>query len=269
VAAFCRVGVLGDPLTFTLSPVLHRAGLEALGWSGESVAMRTRSEDLGARLAELSAAGWRGVNLTYPLKTVALDHLDRLSPASARARSVNTIGFGPEGLWGDTTDGSGFLDLLGVMGRDPRAQRVLLLGAGGAARSLATALADSGAAVAISARSPARVGAEGDSLGARLVGWRSAEEIEELVQATVVVNATFLAGRDGPLPVAEIPGGALVVDLVYGEAPTAWVREARARRLEACDGLGLLVFQARRSLSLWAEREVPLEPLLRAVGWPR
>jgi shikimate dehydrogenase len=84
--------------------------------------------------------------------------------------------------------------------------------------------------------------------------------------ATVVVNATPLAGEEGPRHPHELPGGPLVLDLIYGESVTDWVRAARARGLEAHDGLGLLVFQARRSLSRWLDRDVPLAPLLAAVG---
>jgi shikimate dehydrogenase len=266
-----KLAVLGDPLAYTRSPELHRAGLEALGLPCESRAIRTGAADLGARLSELAAAGYRGVNLTHPLKLVALDHVARISDPARRCRSVNTVGFEPGGSWGESTDGAGFLDLLVARGRKPEAQRVVLLGAGGAARSLALALAAAGCSrLAASARrvEEART-LWGEIPAATLVAWRSQTEAEALAAATVVVNATPLTGEEMALPVERLPRAALIVDLAYGPSITPWVRRARAAGLEAYDGLGLLAFQARRSLALWTRSEVSIDALMRAVGWPR
>ena len=90
--------------------------------------------------------GWRGVNLTHPLKEEALAWLATVAPGARRARSVNTVTFEPGGAAGESTDGPGFVDLLRALGRDPAGARVVLLGAGGAARSIALALLDAGAA---------------------------------------------------------------------------------------------------------------------------
>ena len=266
-----KLAVLGDPLRHTRSPDLHRAGLAALGIECESRAIRTPLAELGARLCELAGAGYRGVNLTHPLKEAALDHVVRVSEEARRARSVNTVGLDPGPAWGDTTDGAGFVDLLRARGREPGSERVVLLGAGGAARSLALALADLGCArIVSSARRVEEARGRWSAIpGAALVAWRSREETEALAGATLVVNATPLAGDEPPAPVHLLPRAALVVDLVYGADVTPWVRSARASGLDAFDGLGLLAFQARRSLALWTGCEVPLAPLLAAVGWPR
>ncbi len=258
-----RLGVLGDPLAFTLSPVLHRAGLAALGLSGESSAIPTPREALAERLRDLAARGFRGVNLTHPLKEVALDHLERVTDAARRARSVNTVSFDAGGTSGATTDGPGFLDLLRSLGRAVERERVVLLGAGGAARSLALALGEEGASVTLSARRAAQAG---DPL---TVSWGSAEETAALAAASLVVNATPLGGEAGPVALERVPPTALLMDLVYGVEVTPWVARARGLGLQAWDGLGLLVFQARRSLELWLSKPVAVEPLARAVGWPR
>src|SRR5262245_62454427 len=104
-----KLAVLGDPLAYTRSPELHRAGLAAVGLDGESSAIRTPASELGERLQALAAAGYRGVNVTHPLKETVLDLLGRVSEPSRRALSVNTVGFEPGLLWGDTTDGAGFI----------------------------------------------------------------------------------------------------------------------------------------------------------------
>lgn len=271
-----RLAVLGDPLAYTRSPDLHRAGLDALGLAGESSALPTPAGELGARLGELAARGFLGVNLTRPLKAAALPLLARVSAAARAAHSVNTVGFrhsgsNTEAWWGDTTDGPGLIDLLASLGRAPARERTVMLGGGGAARSLALALAEAGTArVTVSARRPEAIAAEWSDLpGMRRVPWRSPAEAAALAEATLVVNATPLGGEEDPAPLEAIARDALILDLVYGERPGGWVMRARAQGREAYDGLGLLVFQARRSLALWLGRPVPLEPLARAVGWPR
>ncbi len=264
-----KLGVLGDPLTYTLSPALHRAGLAALGLEGSSEPLRTPREALGQRLHDLAGRGFRGVNLTHPLKEEALAHVGRVSAAARRARSINTVGFDAEGASGDTTDGPGFLDLLRSLGREPAGERAVLLGGGGAARSLAAALLEAGATVTLSVRAGTLRDDSGGAGEPARVAWRSPEERELIAAAGVVVNATPLTGAEEPAPLELIPRRALVVDLVYGQRPTPWVLNARALGMEAWDGLGLLVFQARRSLSFWTGAEIPLAPLARAVGWPR
>jgi shikimate dehydrogenase len=101
------------------------------------------------------------------------------------------------------------------------------------------------------------------------VGWRSPPERDALAAATLLVNATPLGGEEGPVALDLVARGALVVDLVYAAQVTPWVARARALGYPAWDGLGLLVFQARRSLEIWLDRPVAIEPLARAVGWPR
>lgn len=265
-----RLGVIGDPLAFTRSPELHVAGCRALGLECESVAIRTPVAALEARLADFERRGFTGVNVTHPLKADVLRYAPRVSDAARRARSANTLGFGAGGRWADTTDGAGFLDLLRSLGRDPAQARTVMLGAGGSARSLALALVEAGAgAPVVTARDPKKRAGAWSDLGASFVEWRSADEVRALASATLVVNCTPLSAEDGPAPLDSLPRGALVVDLVYGPEVTRWVRAARRAGLDAIDGLGLLVHQARRSLALWLGREVPIAALEEAVGWPR
>jgi shikimate dehydrogenase len=251
--------------------VLHRAGCEALGFACEPHALRTPPAELAERLRDLAERGFRGCNLTHPLKEHAIDQVEKASVAAERAHSVNTIAFRPEGWWGETTDGPGFLDLLRELGREPADQHVLLLGAGGAARSLALALEWAGCRdVRVSSRRPAGTRyAWGEGLDPRFLGWRSSEEDAALREATLVVNCTPLSGQEPPVPAGSLAVGTLAIDLTYARELTPWVSAAREAGLHAVDGLGLLVHQARRSLSLWLGREVPVEPLAAAVGWPR
>ncbi len=265
-----RLAVLGDPLSYTRSPELHRAGLAALGLHGESEPLRVTPARLGSVFAELIAAGFRGVNLTSPLKEAALGHVGAIAPSARRARSVNTVSFDADAVRGDTTDGAGFIDLLRAQGRACDGLRVVLLGAGGAARSIGLALIEAGASVTVAARRPAAAAAAWHEIaGAAVIPWGTESVHAAVAVADVVVNGTPLAGLSGAYPVERIPPAALVLDLVYGPEPTPWVLAARAAGRQSFDGLGLLVHQARRALAIWTGREVPLEPLARAVGWPR
>jgi shikimate dehydrogenase len=264
-----KLAVLGDPLAYTRSPDLHRAGAAALGVACESDAIRTPVAALGATLERLAAEGYTGCNLTMPLKAAALAHMQRVSPAAASARSVNTVTFGPEGMDGDSTDGAGFVDLLRALDRNPARTRVLLLGSGGAARSLAWQLRQEKApGIHVLSRRPPAEDPEWNDMEKPdgWSAWGSPEGGMALLASDVVVNCTPL-GR--PVEVEAVARNALVVDLPYGPELTPWVREARANGLEAVDGLGLLVHQGRHSLARWLRREVPLAPLSAAVGWPR
>jgi shikimate dehydrogenase len=267
-AGFVRVGVLGDPLAFTLSPVLHRAALEACGVPGDSEALRTPAAALGGRFAELAARGWRGVNLTHPLKAVALAHLASVSDGARRARSVNTVTFEAGGPAGESTDGPGFVDLLRALGRDPGVERAVLLGAGGASRSIALALLEAGApAVTMTTRDVTRATTTTQEIpGLRVVERGGDGERRALAESSLVVDA--LPGDDAA-GFDAAPHAALAVELAYGAELPPRVARARAAGRAAFDGLGLLVFQGRRSLARWLGREIPLEPMARAVGWPR
>jgi len=263
-----RLAVLGDPLTYTLSPVLHRAGLAAAGFRGDSRAIRTSVADLDARLDELERSGHHGVNLTHPLKQAACAAVTRRSPIAERAESVNTIGFERDGRWGDSTDGPGFVDLLESLDRPVAGTSTVLIGAGGAARALAVSLLDAGAQVTLLARRPNAPG--GPSVAGVSIAALAGTESESLLGgADLVINATPVSTATLPIDPDRIARSALVVDLVYGPAVSEWTVAARRSGREAIDGLGLLVFQARRSLARWLERDPGIEPLARAVGWPR
>ena len=259
-----KLAVLGDPLRYTRSPDLHRAGCSALGLACESVALRTPIAELPATLDRLVREGYTGCNLTMPLKEPALALVARASDSAVRARSVNTIAFAPEGMTGETTDGAGFMDLLAGERRNAATCQITLLGAGGSARSLARALDRAGGPpVRVVSRREPEPGEEW-----AWTAWGSEAAGRAIAAAEVLVNCTPLDGDTFPVPVERIARGTLVVDLTYGERLTPWVAAARAAGLDAVDGLSLLVHQARHSLAFWFGRkpaDVPLAPLIAAV----
>src|SRR5215471_3443785 len=178
-------GVLGDPVDHSLSPTMQNAAFAAAGLPHLYLRYRVAPAALATALAEARALGMGGLNLTVPLKEAAIPLVDQLTEAAGSAGAVNTIVFRRDGrLIGDNTDGAGFLRALAGRVR-LRGARVVLVGAGGSARAVATALGRAGcAALTIANRTPARA----ERLAALV---RSGSPIE-----TAVVPLSALAARD-------------------------------------------------------------------------
>ena len=250
-----RYAVFGSPISHSQSPRIHAAFAKQCGIAMDYVAIEAGPADFAAKLA---ASGVRGANVTLPLKedAFALCAGD-VGERARRAGAVNTLVRRGGGWHGDNTDGTGLVrDLAGRQGLDLRGRRVLLLGAGGAARGVAPALLDAGIdALYVANRTPARADALADALGdpAR-VHVRYLDDLPAQGEFDLVVNATS-ASRDGAIP--ALPGALVgrrtaAVDLSYGEAAIPFLAWARASGCQqAIDGIGMLVEQAADSFLLW------------------
>jgi shikimate dehydrogenase len=221
--------------------------------------------------------GFRGFNCTIPHKVAVVEHLDRLSRAATLIGAVNTVVREGDELVGENTDGAGFLAALRRR-RDPAGARVVLLGAGGAARAIGVELALAGAAaITVVNRGPER----GAELGA-LLGAHVEVRVEELADgfrvpadADLVVNATSIGlypdvDAEVPLDLAEVAGRALVADVVPNPPETRFLREAAAAGCETLDGLEMLVEQGRIGFRLWTgvepDAEIMRDALRRAFA---
>ena len=246
--------IIGWPVAESLSPAIHNAAFDALGldWTYVPLAVRPGAIDEGMTLVrELNV---QGANVTMPHKRSVVPYLERLEGDAETLQAVNTIVRDGEALIGHNTDGPGFLAAIEEEGGfDPSGKRALVLGAGGAARAVAVALARAGATVVVSARRPEQA--------AELIGL--AADIDTLpwgapAQADLVVNAT--PSREGlPLDAVGFGPGVLAVDLIYLPPSTGFVLSARGAGATALDGLGMLVHQAALSFRLWTGREAPLQ----------
>lgn len=260
-------GVIGDPVAHSLSPVIHNAAFAACGLDWVYVAFPVPRGSGAAAVAAVRHLGLAGLNVTMPHKTDAAGACDHLTDDAAALTSVNTVVAGPDGaLLGDSTDGAGFLASLEERGVAVRNRRVLVIGAGGAARAVVLALGRAGAEVAVAARRPrAAAAAAGLAPGGRAVDLAGAGD--EAEAASIVVNATPLgmAGEPPPLDPARLGPAHVVVDLVYHPAETPLLEAARARGAQAVGGLPMLVHQAARSFTLWTGVEAPLEAMRAAA----
>ena len=261
-----QVALFGYPLGHSLSPAMHHAAAAALGLPLEYRLWPLAAEALPDAVQIVRGPGWLGANITLPYKREALVLADDASPLARRIGAANTLYKRDRALLAENTDAPALLRCLAAqLDFQPAHERVVLLGAGGAARAAAFALADAGvASLGIWNRSPDRATALASEVGASLApGLARPASLDDaalraaLRQATLLLNATSvgLDGDSSPLADLALPAGARVYDLVYGPDGTPLVRQARALGLRAADGLEMLVYQAAAAFALWTLRE--------------
>jgi shikimate dehydrogenase len=251
-------GVLGFPVGHSRSPLMMNAAFAELGLDWRYLRLPVPPERFEETVRALPGSGYRGANVTIPHKLAAHDLSDELGDDARAIGAVNTLTFREDGrISGDNTDAGGLLDALG----EPLPPTALVLGAGGAARAAAWALAERGVEVAIWNRTPERAAKLAAALG---VG-----ASERPGPAELLVNATSVGLRRGDsldgLPLVD---ARVVVDLVYGPAQTPFARWAEERGARLVDGLEVLVRQGARSLALWTGEEPPVDSMRRAVVQP-
>ena len=265
-------GVIGDPVEHSLSPALHNAALVELGMDWAYMAFPVPAGRGQAAVAAMVDLGIRGLSVTMPHKAGAAKACHQLSPLAERLGVVNTVTNVGGQLVGDSTDGPGFVDSLAELGWSPDGKRCLVLGAGGSARAVVLALGAAGAKrVEVVARRPEQ-GLEVAALAGEagmVATVDAADEADLVVNATPVGMAGVAVGGGGELPFGLEPKrlgpGQLVADLIYAPATTQLMVSARARGAGTCNGLGMLVHQAARQLTIWTGRDAPIEVMSAAA----
>jgi shikimate dehydrogenase len=262
------LGVIGWPVTHSLSPAIHNAAFASLGLDWAYVPLPVRPGRLAPAVAALRDLGFAGANVTMPHKTEASQLVDRRSEHAERLQAVNTIVVGEDELAGHNTDAPGFERFVRQdVGFDAAGSRVLLYGGGGAARACALALARAGAAeIVVALRDPSRDEAIRGAAGGFSADIRSIPfDGATGVSADLVVNATpvGLAGEQLPLP--QLGPEQVVIDLIYHPPVTPLLAHARGAGAVAFGGLGLLLEQAALSFEIWTGQVAPLE-VMSAAG---
>lgn len=273
-------GVIGDPVSHSLSPFLHNAAFEHLGIAARYERWQTGSAELPDRIASLRASHVLGANVTLPHKIAVIPLLDELDLQAEHIGAVNTIVRLPEGqLKGYNTDAPATIATLREDASfDPAGKRVVLLGASGAARAAAYALiAAQVSALTVINRTLERAEAlladvlasSDDDPYLRALTPDDPDVPEAIQAADVIINATSLGWRpdETPLPGRLIPATALVFDMVY--QPTRLLREAAQAGADTLDGRGMLVRQAARSFELWTGAPAPLDVMFAAFDRAR
>jgi len=256
------LGVAGFPVGHSRSPAMHAAALRELALPWRYLKLPLPPELFAETVRALPAAGYVGLNVTVPHKQAALEVADSPTAIAEAIGAANTLTFTEHGVEADNTDAPG---LIAALGESPAGRRALVLGAGGAGRGAAWALREAGAEVSVWNRTPERA--------RRLAAELEIEQAERPAAADLVVNTTSvgLDPRTSEREVLDALGlGALappplLVDLVYGERPTALTAWAHAGGSTVVDGLEVLVRQGALSLERWTGREVPLATMRAAV----
>jgi len=257
------LALIGDPVGHSLSPAMHNAAFAADGLDFVYVALNVGADDLPVAVRGAAALGLRGFNVTMPHKRAMVPLVDELDEGARISGAVNTVVIEGQTLRGFNTDGPGTVEACREAGIGLEGQVVVLLGAGGAAASIAAAFCDAGVGeLRIVNRNPEHAATLADKL--REAG-KSVEievhptgALDGAVRAPIIVNTTPLGMRDGdplPLPPEYLDGGAAVVDAVYRPgAETALVRMARERGANVVTGQRMLLYQGVLAQRLWTGR---------------
>ena len=277
-----RYAVIGNPVAHSKSPGIHATFARQTGEDLEYGALTAPLDGFDQTVKAFRQSGGKGVNVTLPFKGEAYRLAERLSPRAVAAQAVNTLIFSDAEIRGDNSDGCGLVrDLVSNLGFTIAHRRVLLVGAGGAARGVLLPLIEAGPAnltivnrsvdkarqlagrlSALAASGPE--GAVSTQLSACGFGELAGERFD------LVINATSAGLTDAalPLPPGIFAGGALAYEMVYGR-DTAFMRQARnGGAAQTADGLGMLVEQAAESFFLWRgvrPRTAPVLAALRSV----
>jgi shikimate dehydrogenase len=258
--------VIGDPVRHSLSPRLHNAGFAALGLDWTYVACPVAEGEAAQAVKAMRTLGIEGLSVTMPHKKSVVAAVDDLSPTAAKLGAVNCVTRDGDRLIGENTDGIGFVDSLwSQLQMDPDGLTIVIVGAGGAARSIALATAEHGAKVGILNRT-----AESAQQLVEIVGTSSAVvEAEAIRDADLVVNATSLGmNEDDSLPfdLNFLSKGQSVIDLIYEPKKTALLTEAESLGVRTLNGVAMLLHQAGEQFRLWTGCEPPLQEMAQAVG---
>lgn len=256
------VGVFGQPVAENPTGVMQEAGFASAGLNWRYLNFEVPPDKLGAALQALDTLGMRGINLTIPHKVAVIEHLDELSPEARAIGAVNTVRIEGGKKIGENTDGKGFLR--GVRtdaGMDPKGKRVVMLGAGGAARAIGTELVLAGAAeLHVVNRSAERGSTMVADLRSATGGsvefeqWRGTFAVPG--DCDLFVNATSIGLYPDvdAMPPVDLSGARedmLVADAVFNPPETRLLASAKAHGLPTLDGLSMLVYQGVIAFEMW------------------
>jgi shikimate dehydrogenase len=274
-----RFAVIGAPVEHSRSPQMHEAAYRALGIDATYERVHVEPEDLERFLDERSRS-FRGFNATLPHKEHLLSLVDVVTERATVVGAINSVTVEADGrLEGDNTDAPGLVGALAEAEVVVKGARVVVLGAGGAARASVVGLGEAGAArITVVARRPEAASSLCDSLAPYLSTDLDAVplagpldglfgETDLLVQATSATLGDTDVARAfaSSLPLAALPDHAVVTDLVYAPLRTTVLAAAESRGLRTADGLGLLIHQGALSFERWLGRPAPIDAMRRVL----
>jgi len=255
-------GIIGNPVSHSLSPAMHNAAFAALGLNKAYAAFPVT--DVPAALAGLKALGIRGASVTIPHKQAVIPYLDTIDPVAEKIGAVNTLVVRDNALHGLNTDWIGANRALGKIVR-PKGSHILLLGAGGSARAIGFGLIEAGARVTVANRTADKAAALAKALGCP---WLTLDEAAT-VDADALVNATSMGMAPHtdqiPFPATALRNFPVVMDIVYSPLETKLLAAARVARCTVIDGLEMLLYQGAAQFEVWTGLAAPLAVMRRTL----
>jgi shikimate dehydrogenase len=250
-------GVVGDPVSHSLSPLIHNRWIAEARLDAVYVALHLKSTEAASDFRALARCGFSGLNITLPHKAAALASAAHTSPEAQRIGAANTLARESDGWEAHNTDAEGLsIALDDIVGARPgrnwlSGRRVVLIGAGGAARAAAVVLSDRGADLAIVNRTAANAVKLGAELAPAAETW-GMDRLNQLAsEADLVINSASLGHAGGALPALPPGRRRPFLDLSYGRAARDVLSAATAAGWTAHDGLRMLVGQAEAAFRLW------------------
>ncbi len=255
-------GVLGDPIGHSLSPLLHNTAMQAISYDGVYLPLRVPANELSATLDEFNWVGIRGYSVTIPHKEAALAKAAWSEEIVRQIGAANTLVKRPDGWWADNTDYAAALESLETAFRDGESldgKKVLILGAGGAARAIALGVVRRGGGLVIASRTTERAKKLSVELGCRYVTWenRGSELIDVLINCTPVGMHPKV--DESPFQSHWLREEMLVFDTIYNPEQTLLLKQARERSCRTVSGLEMFVRQAAAQFRTFTGKEPPLD----------
>ena len=262
------VGVFGDPVDGNPTGVMEEAAFEACGLNYRYLTLKVTKDDFDDAMKAIHAFHMKGMNLTMPHKITVLPYLDELSEAAGIIGAVNTIVVKDGKLFGENTDGKGFVQALKNNGVSPEGKKVVILGAGGAAKAIAVECALAGAlAVTVINRTKERAEELAEVLNkntkaaAKGMEWEKNQKIP--ADTDILINATSIglipdSDQKPDIDYGTITEGMVVSDVVFNPVETLFLKEAAAHGAKTVNGLGMLACQGALNFTLWTGEEAPL-----------
>lgn len=269
-----RIGLIGDPVEHSLSPVFQQAAFDTLGIPVRYELLHTQAQEIPDRLAELRSGDFIGVNVTVPHKEAFFAAVDDCSDLAARVGAVNTIVVRDGRLIGDNTDVHGFVQSLRDEHHVFEGSTAIVLGAGGASRAVIAGLLEQNVdRVVLANRTIERAQSVLDTIGDKRIYPVTLLEVpDHAAEATLLVNATSLGWQHETLPVSNavfeiLREDAIAYDLTY--QATTFLATAAQNGLKTIDGFAMLIHQGARSFELWTGQAAPLDVMWRAASGAR
>ncbi|MDO5445533.1 MAG: shikimate dehydrogenase [Eubacteriales bacterium] len=262
------VGVFGCPIDENPTGVMEEAAFAAKGLDFRYITMKVEKDDLEAAMKGLRAVNMRGINLTIPHKVNAVKLVDELSPEAQVIGAINVVVNKNGVLWGDNSDGKGFMKSLTDRGIDAAGKTFTILGAGGAARAIAVEAAMHGA----SKINIVNVSARGEELSALInektqakaeyISWIPGIKVPE--ETDILVNATPLGlypnvNERPDIDYSSITPEMTVCDVIFNDPNTLFLQAAAGQGAETVNGLGMLANQGAINFTLWTGVEAPVD----------